>query len=191
MTDKIQIKSFYAVPSELQQKVRVLADRYFNPANRSADEKAEADDRYFDTGNEFCHILALENNDVIGLVVTLKREIEYKHKKILLGGIGGVCVREDRRRMGVASKLMDIAMKELKINNCDVVYLCTDIDKQGTEKLYSRIGFVPLIHGHTYLGKSGKRYLDHDGMIANCNSLKIFNTVLNDKEPFDIGLGNW
>ncbi len=58
-------------------------------------------------------------------------------------------------------------------------------------RLYGRVGFLPLGKPYTYLGKSGKRYTENDGMVAQVKSKDIFDFITKDEEPFDIGNGNW
>lgn len=126
-----------------------------------------------------------------GVTGVLRREINYEGKQITLGGIGGLCTRFDRRQMGVATKLLFKAMEELKKAGCDMAYLCTSIEKPWMVKFYGKVGFILLGRPHTYLGKSGKRYTDHDAMIAPVNSKEIFKFVLLQQSNFDIEVGNW
>ena len=53
------------------------------------------------------------------------------------------------------------------------------------------IGFRLLDKPHTYVGESGKRYTDIDGMIAPVCSQKLFQTIVESPLPVDIGVGNW
>ncbi len=58
-------------------------------------------------------------------------------------------------------------------------------------KIYSQVGFTPLNKPYTYLGKSGKRYIEKDGLIAPAKSKDKYNFVMEGKEIFNIGIGNW
>ena len=150
---------------------------------------AEDDDKY--CSEPFLNLLAIEKNSVIGAARLFKREIAYGGRKIILGGIGEVCTREDKRRRGVATGITKRAMEELKSQKCDIAYLCTNIGEEWKVKLYGKFGFVPLGRPYTYLGKSGKRYTDIDGMIAPLKSREKFLLILNGKEILDLGKGNW
>jgi hypothetical protein len=55
--------------------------------------------------------------------------------------------------------------------------------------LYKKFGFVIMKQPYTFLGKSGKRYTEKDGMIAQCISKSKFNLILKGKETIDIGYG--
>ena len=65
------------------------------------------------------------------------------------------------------------------------------LENPGLTELYARAGFRRLEYGYTYVGASGRRYLDHDGMIAPLLSRQLFAAILRQPEPFDIGVGNW
>jgi hypothetical protein len=58
-------------------------------------------------------------------------------------------------------------------------------------ELYSQVGFIPLGKPYSYLGKSGKRYVEYDGMIAPVKSKNRFDLVMKSEEVLDIGVGNW
>lgn len=106
-----------------------------------------------------------------------------------LGGLGGVATDAAWRGRGIASATTAAGMARLRELGCDVAYLCTDIEKRA--HLYGQVGFVPLGRPHTYLGASGKRYTDDDGMVAAVNSPDLLAAILADDQPFDIGRGNW
>jgi ribosomal protein S18 acetylase RimI-like enzyme len=93
--------------------------------------------------------------------------------------------------MGVATALLKRAMEELNAQKCDVAYLCTDIHNPAMVKLYTGVGFVPLNKSYIYVGRSGKRYTETDGMIAPLQSNEKFDLILNGKEILDLDTGNW
>lgn len=158
--------------------------------DRSPEKQAEHDDRFSGKKDIDKAIVAIENGQIIGCITTLKRTITFEGENIVLGGIGAVCTHPDKRRMGISSALLAASKVELQKAGADIAYLCTDVDEEG-QWLYSKIGFVPLRRSHTYLGPSGQRYFDDDGMIAPINSPEVFKRVMASREPFDIGSGNW
>jgi hypothetical protein len=83
------------------------------------------------------------------------------------------------------------ALDELRWVGCDVAFLRAAPETPGLTELYGRAGFVRLRYGHTYLGASGRRYVDHDGMIAPVLSRPFFEAILRQPEPFDIDQGAW
>lgn len=187
MDYKIQI--FNEMPNVLDEKVRKLRERCFNRDSMTPSQKNKHEDKYCSQSDRFKYIIALKDSEPISLVILLKRSIILDNKKILLGGIGGVCTEESYRRKGISSSLLKIAIQELKKENCDVAYLCTNIKTYGN--FYSKIGFKQLPRQHTYLGKSGKRYYNWDGMIAPIVSKDIFEEIITNDKNFDIGKGNW
>jgi ribosomal protein S18 acetylase RimI-like enzyme len=95
------------------------------------------------------------------------------------------------RRQGIALRLTLAVLDELRWVGCDVAYLSAPLEKPGLTNLFERAGFKRLQYGHTYLGASGRRYVDHDGMIAPLLARQFFDAILRQPEPFDIGQGNW
>ncbi|MEK7513810.1 MAG: GNAT family N-acetyltransferase [Patescibacteria group bacterium] len=174
--------------SDLKKQLDQLINESFF-WHKSGKEKQVEYDKFCSKKNEIGYVIALENNLLIGVVIVLKRNLVFNQDKLVLGGIGGVSVKLDKRRKGIATALLKEGMKILKQNKCDLAYLCTDINK--LTNLYVKVGFVPLNRQHSFLGRSGKRYTEYDAMIAPVNSQSKFQAVLSDKKPFDIGRGNW
>lgn len=184
------VKSFSLPVSEpYKTQAKALGSLCFDRV-RLPDDQQEHEDRFCSKRDWYRFVLAIEDDHVIGSITTLIRPILFQGQQILLGGIGGVCTHPDKRREGVAVSTLQAAMAVLTEAQCDLAYLCTDTDAEGVW-LYSKVGFVPIGRNHTYLGKSGVRYTDDDGMIAPVCSPKIFRQVLEAPEPFDIGTGNW
>lgn len=184
------IKFYKTLSKSLENKFNQLLDEAFNyKKNFTTKEKIEENDKFCSKKNHLGYLLAIEQETIIGGLIILKRNLLFKEKNLALGGFGGVCVQKDKQRKGVATLLLKRGIKILKDNHCNMAYLCTDINK--LKHLYGHVGFIALKRPHTYLGKSGKRYTENDAMIAPVNSLKKFKAVLLNKEPFDIGTGNW
>ncbi len=145
----------------------------------------------FCSADEIKHwVLAIQDEKIIGRLAVFKREIALEGKRVTLGGIGKVKVRDDKRRQGVASKLVQEAMPLFLQMSCDLVYLCTNINNPIMVKFYGKYGFKHFVPGCTYLGKSGKQYLELGAMFAPVNQ-EVFEWLFNHSEPFSIGCGNW
>ena len=69
--------------------------------------------------------------------------------------------------------------------------LCADAFSLKALEFYEKFKFRRLLQTHTYLGKSGTRYTDTDGLLAPVCSRKVFNQIFLNSTPFDIGVGNW
>lgn len=187
--DSVQIKTFNSVPLELEKDSKALDALCFHLEDHTPEQMQEIYDKYGSEENRFKYIFAFEGNVLVGQIILLKRSIHFNGKEILLGGIGGVCTHPDFQRKGIATKMLDVAKEELKKENCNIAYLCTDITKLGN--LYGQVGFVPLNRNYKFIGKSGKEYVKSDAMIAPINSREIFEEVLNSKELFDLEGQAW
>lgn len=187
--DGIQISSHTTLTPEELSAFNTLERAAFSGYATTEDERRGMDDRFCSDKDTIGYILAHAGEELVGAIRLSQRAISFGGRTIQLGGLGGVATREDWRGRGVASATTAIAMDALRQHGCEIAYLCTDIEKLGP--LYRKVGFVPLGRPHTYLGASGKRYTDDDGMIAPVNSPAIFEAVLAAQEPFDIGRGNW
>ena len=187
----IEIRVYDRLPDALRETARTLARESFKEPGETAEQRAERHDRFASHGDAARLILALKDGGVVGLAVAYRRVIRFAGWPVTLGGIGDLCVAPEYRRQGTATRLTLAALDELKWVGCDVAYLCADLDKPGLTDLYERAGFKRLQYGHTYLGASGRRYLDHDGMIAPVLSRQLFEAIILQPEPFDIGTGNW
>lgn len=185
-----KVELFYNLPEEIKTQVNRLLDDCFGAESGLTSQQLDIQkDKSFSI--PIAYLLAIENNLVIGVIKLYKREISYLEEKIILGGFGGVCTEKNKRRRGVATALLKRGMRELKSESCDIAYLCTDVDDPGMLTLYSQVGFTPLNKAYTYLGKSGKRYMEKDGLIAPVKSKDKYNFVMEGKEIFNIGIGNW
>lgn len=161
----------------------------FQSATLSVEQRCESDDRFCSAADTVGYVLAFAGAQLVGAVQLSQRAIDFQGQTVQLGGLGGVATDADWRGRGIASATTAAAMARLREIGSDVAYLCTNIAKLG--RLYGQVGFVPLGRTHTYLGASGKRYTDDDGMIAPVNSPELFAAILADGKPFDIGRGNW
>lgn len=176
------------LPKQYKRKVSMLLYRCFR-AGRSSRQRAVGRDQYCD--NPFAYILALEKKTLKGVVLLYKKNIKHGGKSIILGGIGGVCTKKKERKRGIATSLLKRAMQCLKSEGCDVAYLCTDVKNPENVRLYGKLGFVKLDKPYTYLGKSGKRYTERNGMVAPVRSRAKFNLIRKGKETLDLGISNW
>ena len=188
MAESAKIVFYKKLPRNLKEEFEGLMKRSFS-WHETGQEKETEQDKFCSQKDQIGFVLSLNNNQLIGAVIILKRLIKFNGVNLILGGIGGVSVLRKYRRQGMATVMLKTAMENLQRENCDLAYLCTDIEK--LKKLYTPAGFVALNRPHTFLGKSGKRYTEHDAMVAPVNSLEKFQAVLADNKPFDIDRGNW
>jgi GNAT superfamily N-acetyltransferase len=185
------IESFEQVPPEFEGQVRALLRSCFDTRPRTPEELAMHRDRFSSAGDAIRHIVALENQIVVGFVRVFLRSITFDSHAIALGGIGDVCTHPDWRGRGIARAALEVAMQTLREAHADVAYLCADLANPSRLRLYGQFGFVPLGRPQTYVGPSGTRYTDDDAMLAPVRSQAVFDRVMSASEPFDIGRGNW
>ena len=149
-------------------------------------------DRFCSQGDVLKHVVALDDTaQVVGFARAYCRTVTWHGRAVVLGGLGDVCTDPVHRHRGIATTVAQAAMQELHAAGCDMAYLCAEVDDPGIVRLYGQVGFVPLRRPHSYFGESGALYTAVDGMIAPVRSPALFDNVLNDREPFHIGTGNW
>ena len=187
----INVQAYDELPEPLWSAAWALELASFPDPDESDEEREERMDRFPVYGDAFKWIVAVRDGEVVGLTVAFRRAIRFASWPVTLSGISDMCVTPEYRRQGIAKRLTVAVMDGLKSAGCDVAYLNAVLDEPGVPELYGRAGFRRLEHGHTYVGASGRRYLDHDGMIAPMRSRQPCAAILGQPEPFDIGQGNW
>jgi predicted N-acetyltransferase YhbS len=187
----VQIQVHDVLPEPMRSAAHALSRASFAVPERTPEQQDEHRDRFCNMRDAVKWIVAAHGGEVVGLAVAYRRAIRFAGWPMTLGGIGDVCAAPAYRRQGIALRLVRAALDELRWVGCDVAYLCARLDQPGLTALYGQAGFVRLNHGHTYLGASGQRYVDQDGMIAPVLSQKLFEAIMVQPEPFDIGQGNW
>ncbi|MDP1721577.1 MAG: GNAT family N-acetyltransferase [Candidatus Gottesmanbacteria bacterium] len=186
------VHTYNVLPTTLSAQVEVIDKESFAWAyHQTLEERLVGRDKFCSSGDSIGYVVVEEKEEVIGAANMFARSITSDGVSMKLGGIGGLCTRKDKRKHGVGTELLNRAMQELRRNGVDIAYLCTEVEKEWMARFYEKVGFIRLAHGHTYTGKSGKRYTEFDGMIAPVCSQKIFQRISMIKQPFDIGRGNW
>jgi predicted acetyltransferase len=184
----LKINVYSRLPEELSEKLKIFGlENFYTQDQRTPEYLAQEQEKFFSHPKAW--ILAFERDQLIGRIFLHKRIIKFHEKDIIFGGIGGVCTRRDRRNRAIATKMLVRGMEILKEWDCDIAYLCADIEKTGA--LYARVGFVPLNRPYSFYGRSGRLHEQKNGMIAPVNSPEIFKEVLHSEEKLHLGKGNW
>ena len=184
----MEIKIFPALPDNLAEKFnQFILKNFYARKEKIQENLAGEEEKYFSQPKAW--LLIFEGDQIISGILLHQRKIKFNNKDVILGGIGKVCTRKDKRRKRIASLMLTEAVKILKEWGCDIAYLCANIEKTGS--LYRRAGFVPLNKPYSYYGRSGKLYEERNGMIAPLNSPSLFEEILNSKKKLHLGLGNW
>jgi len=184
----MEFKLFPKLTDDLAVSVdQFIAENFYAEGERTPRLLAEEEEKF--TSQPKAWLLVSENDQVIGITALHQRKIQFDNKEIVLGGIGRVCTRKDRRRQGIANQMLEEAVKILREWGCDMAFLCANVKESGD--LYAQVGFVPLNKPYTYSGRSGKLYEEINGMIAPLNSFEIFKEVLQSSRKLHLGPGNW
>jgi len=184
----MEIKFFPKLTSSLAKRVNQFGLENFYTEEERTPENMAAEEESF-CSQPKAWLLVFEGDQIIGGIKLYKRKVVSNNREVILGGIGSVCTRADKRNQGIASSMLKEAVKILKKWECDIAYLCANIEE--TESLYGQVGFVALNKPYTYYGRSGKLHEGHNGMIAPLNSSSMFEEVLNSKQKLHLGQGNW
>ncbi|MEK7141474.1 MAG: GNAT family N-acetyltransferase [Patescibacteria group bacterium] len=188
----MDVHTYNILPAEIQAQVDAIDKESFAWAyHQTPEERAVGKDKFCSKGDRILFVTAEDTGDVIGVVELFQRVISFDGSSITLGGIGGLCTRKDKRKNGVGTLLLNKTIVELRRAGADIAYLCTEIEKEWMVAFYEKAGFVRLTRGHTYTGKSGKRYTEFDGMIAPVCTRETFQRIIASKKVLDIGRGNW
>ena len=184
----MELKHFPKLRGDLAASVEhFIAENFYKEGERTQELLEEEEDKFFSQPKAW--LLAFEKDQIISTTGLHCRKIHFGNKDIVLGGIGRVCTRKDRRRQGIASLILKEAVKTLREWDCDIAFLCANVKESGD--LYAQVGFVPLNKPYTYSGRSGKLYQEINGMIAPLNSFEIFEEVLQSTKKLNLGAGNW
>jgi predicted N-acetyltransferase YhbS len=184
----MEIKFFPKLTSALAESVdQFRLDNFYTEEERTPENLAAEDESF--CSHPKAWLLVFEGSQIIGTILLHKRKVMFNNKEVILGGVGSVCTLTDRRNQGIATSMLKEAVKILKKWECDLAYLCANIEETGS--LYGQVGFVPLNKPYTYYGRSGKLHQGNNGMIAPLNSPNIFEEVLSSKHKLHLGQGNW
>ncbi len=184
----MEIKFFPKLSTNLAGRVNQFRLENFYTEEERAPENLAAEEESF-CSQPKAWLLVFEGDQIISTILLHERKVMFNKGEVNLGGVGSVCTRKDKRNQGIATSMLKEAVKILKKWECDIAYLCANIEETGS--LYGQVGFVPLNKPYTCYGRSGKLHEGHNGMIAPLNSSGIFEEVLSSKDKLHLGQGNW
>ncbi|TET73376.1 MAG: GNAT family N-acetyltransferase [Candidatus Aminicenantes bacterium] len=184
----MEIEFFPKLTSALAERVNQFRLENFYTEEERTPENLAAEEESF-CSQPKAWLLVFEGDQIIGTILLHERKVMFNNGEVNLGGIGSVCTHTDKRNQGIATSMLKEAVKILLKWECDIAYLCANIEETGY--LYGQVGFVPLNKPYTYYGRSGKLHQGNNGMIAPLNSSSIFEEVLSSKHKLHLGQGNW
>jgi|GEM_PF-5316354 len=139
---------------------REFADKHEGENNHDTAEEVKLN--FFSKAKKI--VFAKIDGELVGAANIGYRTINFDGENIYIGTIGGVVTHTDYRRMGVATKVMERVIEEMKEDKADVSLLCTDIPK--LKGLYGIVGFVPLGKKYFFVDKNGEIREEKCGMMA-------------------------
>jgi predicted GNAT family N-acyltransferase len=163
ISDRFKIQLLDSLPADIEIKIKNLIKKGFETID---------EDKYFSVPYAF--VLAVEQENIVSIAKLFKRQLTYDRQIVTMGGFGSLTTDKKKRRKGLATALLKKGMEDFKRRNFDLAFLCTEINEPALIKLYSRVSFTILNKPYTYRGKSGRQYIECNGMIAPVNSEEKF-----------------
>jgi predicted acetyltransferase len=184
----LKTEFYKKLPEEFEEKLKQFElENFYKEEERTPEHLAKEKDKYFSVPEAW--LLVFGKGQIVGSIRLHKRNVKFDNMDVILGGLGGVCTRKDKRRRGIASLMIEEAMKILRSWGCDVAYLCANTEESGS--LYPLAGFISMKKPYTYYGRSGRLYEETNGMIAPVKSLDMFKKILNSEQKLHLGQSNW
>lgn len=138
----------------------------------------------------FASLFAMIGNQVISRVALFKREVIFEGQKIMLGGIGGICVTTTHRHHGVASSMLKRALATLKTEACDVACLNVDLEKK-VYRVYEKLGFKMMNREISFENVRGEIVQGAGTMFIPINAPDKYEFIMNSSSTFHCGRGHW
>lgn len=187
-TPIMHIEVVQRIPDQHAGRLAILLKGCFGA---SAAARSDHADRFCSQADAWRHVLAIQEDVLVGCATIYRRSIMWQGKNVALGGLGDVCTDPGFRHQGVATAMVRQAMAELEGIGDELAYLCAAVNDPGIVRLYGQVGFVPLGRPYTYDGRSGRKYTDDDAMVAPVGSTEVFDEVMHSGETLHLGRGNW
>ena len=134
-------------------------------------------------------VVAKEKDTVVGELYIFSRKVRFEGKSQKFIGIGGVVTHTDHRHLGIATKMLNHALRFAGSNGFEYAILCTDIEKIG--KLYEGFGFKQMTNGYAFTDKNGVVKTETGGMIAPLINLSKVKIIQNSKNILNVGISNF
>jgi len=138
----------------------------------------------------FGYLFAMVGEKLISRVALFKREVVFASQKILVGGMGGVCVTTNHRHHGVASSMIKRAILILTQEHCEVACLNVDLGK-NIYHIYQQLGFTLMSRDISFENVRGEIVREPGTMFIPLASLEKYNLIMNSPETFHYGRGYW
>ncbi|WP_295548531.1 GNAT family N-acetyltransferase [uncultured Stenotrophomonas sp.] len=119
-------------------------------------------------------VLAMEGDHVVAHLALYERNALLDGEPERIGLIGGVVMRADVRRQGVASRLIEAAHAELRLHGIDFAVLFA-LDHRH----YASAGYVPMQNETCFIEDGqARRFVYRGGMVATLGARRWTTDVL-------------
>ena len=109
----MEIEFFPKLTSDLAKRLNQFVLENFYTEEERAPENLAAENESF-CSQPKAWLLVFERDQIIGGIKLYKRKVMFNTREVILGGVGSVCARTDKRNQGIRRKV-DVA-KERKVN---------------------------------------------------------------------------
>ena len=103
---------------------RIAAEWFHSKWGVPAEAYLECMDAYLENGTEYGWYLCLDGDRIVGGLGVI--ENDFHDRKDLAPNICAVCTEEEYRGRGIAGRLLDMAVEDLRSKGVSPVYLLTD-----------------------------------------------------------------
>ncbi|KAI3650378.1 hypothetical protein MP228_003859 [Amoeboaphelidium protococcarum] len=112
--------------------------------------------RYFTMNFPSLTYVAVHQNSIIACIVG---KVDQRSNITLRGYIGMLAVDERYRKMGIASKLVDLVISRMETEfKVDEIVLETEVDNKGAINLYQKFGFIRAKRLYKYYLNGGDAF---------------------------------
>lgn len=182
-SSKIKLTTVEKLNQQQQGQVQKLQQLCFP----QVDKQEAAEDFYH---NESAHVLAFNQQRLVGWAGVHMTEQRYQSQQIKIGGYG-ICTHPDFRKVGIATRAAQRAITYLKKAKIEIGFLSVDIENKASIKLHKKFGFVLLPQKFSWINSLGEFKTDNGGMIAPLRSKELFKLILEEKQVLFVGYGYW
>lgn len=176
------VKSSEVTPSQASQLASLNAECFGDVPT------VELTDNFI--AEPFGYLLATIGENLVSRTALFKRDLVFAKTKIVVGGIGGVCVARDYRHHGIASSMIKRALTTLQNEGCEVACLSVDVDKK-IHRLYEKLGFTLMERPISFENVRSEIIYEKGTMFHPLTSPQKYDLIMNSKETFHYGRGCW
>ncbi len=105
----MKIEFFPKLTSTLAERVNQFRLENFYTEEERTPENLAAEEESF-CSQPKAWLLVFEGDQISGTILLHKRKVMFSKREVILGGVGGVCTRTDKRNQGIATSMLKEAV---------------------------------------------------------------------------------